>query len=359
MKNIFISKKVFNLVLMSVLFALFTNGCSLHHRLRVPYKHKVHAHKVHIHKVASYQYRGGYKKSNPYAPIGGYNSKSVSSVSSHRLSSYPQRVQSSNYSSYRGQAPLKIATNVSEIDTRIKSRRVIGGDNSKSVSPVSSHRLSSYPQRVQSSNYSSYRAQAPLKIATNASEIDAQAKSTRPMYISSQPMRIPSDVRFMNLSTYRNVMLSIINRTRASAMGGYPGTDIPVYWNRFLTKAAEAHSRDMAVHKFISHLGSGDRTDYARKAPGQGSNFYERIIFYGYPAQAGNTAGEILTVTKDSIVGTRELMPHFQHAIENFLKSRKHSYVLKNPRLNRIGISAYRSGNAIYWVIELVEERDS
>lgn len=303
MKNIFISKKVFNLVLMSVLFALFTNGCSLHHRLRVPYKHKVHAHKVHIHKVASYQYRGGYKKSNPYAPIGGYNSKSVSSVSSHRLSSYPQRVQSSNYSSYR--------------------------------------------------------AQAPLKIATNASEIDAQAKSTRPMYISSQPMRIPSDVRFMNLSTYRNVMLSIVNRTRASAMGGYPGTGIPVYWNRFLTKAAEAHSRDMAVHKFISHLGSGDRTDYARKAPGQGSNFYERIIFYGYPAKPGNTAGEILTVTKDSIVGTRELMPHFQHAIENFLKSRKHSYVLKNPRLNRIGISAYRSRNAIYWVIELVEERDS
>ena len=179
------------------------------------------------------------------------------------------------------------------------------------------------------------------------------------MYISSQPMYIPSDVRFMNLSTYRNVMLSIVNRTRASAMGGYPGTDIPVYWNRFLTKAAEAHSRDMAVHKFISHLGSGDRTDYARKAPGQGSNFYERIIFYGYPAKPGNTAGEILTVTKDSIVGTREIMPHFQHAIENFLKSRKHSYVLKNPRLNRIGISAYRSGNAIYWVIELVEERDS
>jgi len=285
-------KKVFNLILLSLLLIFLASGCSSHRRLRAHYQHKAHNY-----NVSNYQ-RENYEQNSPYAPVG-YNPNSTS-----RISGYTKRREYHNS----------------------------GYENS-------------------------YRAKAPLKIATNASEIDAQAKSTKPMYISYQPMRIPSDVRFINLSTYRNVILSIINRTRSSSMGGYPGTDVPVYWNRFLTKAAEAHSRDMAVHKFISHLGSGERTDYARKAPGQGSNFYERIIFYGYPAQAGSTAGEILTVTKDSIVGTREVMPHFQHAIENFLKSQKHSYVLKNPRLNRVGVAAYRAGNAIYWVIELVEDR--
>ena len=297
MKTLINHKKVFNITLLSIIFIFLTSGCSSHRRLKAHhnYKHKTYSH-------------SNYARNSPYAPVG-YNPNGSTRAPNSYGNSYPQR-------------------------------------GSYSRAGVSSR-----------SNYDSYRAQAPLKIATNANEIDNQARSTKPMYIASQPMRMPSDVRFMNLSTYRNVMTSIINRTRASSMGGYPGTNVPVIWNRFLTKAAEAHARDMAVHKFISHLGSGDRTDYARKGPGQGSNFYERIIFYGYPAKPGNTAGEILTVTKDSIVGTQEIMPHFQHAIENFLKSQKHSYVLKNPRLNRVGVAAYRAGKAIYWVIELVEER--
>lgn len=299
MKSLLNYKKLFSLIFTSLLFVFLTSGCSSHRRLKPKhnYKHKSFSHN-----------KNNYRQNSPYAPVG-YNPNTSAGMPNRYGNSYLKRGAYSRNGLTRG------------------------------------------------TNYNSYRAKAPLKIATNASEIDRQARTTKPMYISSQPMRMPSDVRFMNLSTYRNVMTSIINRTRASSMGGYPGTDVPVVWNRFLTKAAEAHARDMAVHRFISHLGSGDRTDYARKAPGQGSNFYERIIFYGYPAKPGNTAGEILTVTKDSIVGTKEVMPHFQHAIENFLKSQKHSYVLKNPRLNRVGIAAYRAGNALYWVIELVEDR--
>ncbi len=198
---------------------------------------------------------------------------------------------------------------------------------------------------------------APMKIARNRNEITQQAIRTKPIYVSYQPLHIPSNVEFVNLSAYRNIMLQIINSLRAQTVGNYPGMSFqPVVWNRYLAKAAEAHARDMAVHNFISHLGSGGRTDYARKAPGQGSTFYDRIIFYGYPAKPGHLAGEILTITKDKIVGTRDVMPHFKHAIENFLRSKKHTYVLENPRLNRIGIAAYRAGNHICWVMELVEE---
>ncbi len=197
----------------------------------------------------------------------------------------------------------------------------------------------------------------PINAARSFQEIDRQAVRTKPVYIASQPMQIPKDVRFVNLNTYRYVMLNIINSTRASALGTTLSPQAQVEWNIYLAKAAEAHARDLAIHRYISHLGSGDRSDYARKAPGVGSNFYERIIFYGYPAKPNRLSGEILAVTKDRIVGTKEVMPHFKHAIENFLKSPKHQYILTNPRLNRVGIAAYRSGSSIFWVVEFVEEK--
>jgi len=69
----------------------------------------------------------------------------------------------------------------------------------------------------------------------------------------------------------------------------------------------------MSVNKFISHLGSGSMYDLAKKAPGQKSNFYDRIIYAGYPIKPSELAGEILTYTKDRIVGSKDVYEHFVH----------------------------------------------
>jgi uncharacterized protein YkwD len=189
-----------------------------------------------------------------------------------------------------------------------------------------------------------------VKVASNMNELDTISASTKPTMVYSYPkVHLADNVYFVNLKPYKNLVVRIINDVRAQAHAG------PVRWNKYLSKAASAHARDMASNNFLGHLGSGKALDFARKGPGRGSNFYERIIFFGYPIRPSELAGEILTYTKDHIVLSREPMPHFKHAISNFLKSPAHATILRNKRFKDVGVAAYRAGEKIYWVLEFGE----
>jgi len=189
-----------------------------------------------------------------------------------------------------------------------------------------------------------------VKVATDMNELDKISENTKPtMIYTYSKTKLPSNVHFVNLKPYKNLIVSMINQVRAQ------DNTSPVIWNEYLAKAASAHARDMASNNFLGHLGSGKVLDFARKGPGQGSNFYERIIFFGYPIKPTQLAGEILTYTKDHIVLSREPMPHFKHAIYNFLKSPPHKTILKNSRFSNVGVAAYRAGEKIYWVLEFGE----
>jgi len=189
-----------------------------------------------------------------------------------------------------------------------------------------------------------------VQVAKDMNQLDQLSSNTKPTMIYSYPKaNLPDNVQFVNLKPYKYTIINIINRVRTTHNAG------SVSWNPSLAKAAEAHARDMASNNFLGHLGSGNDLDFARKAPGQGSNFYERIIFFGYPIKPTQLAGEIITYTKDNIVMSKEPMPHFKHAIDNFLKSPSHSAILNNSRFTDVGVAAYRAGNKVYWVIEFGE----
>lgn len=189
-----------------------------------------------------------------------------------------------------------------------------------------------------------------IQVSRDMNELDRISRNTKPTMIYSYPKtKLPDNVQFVNLKPYKLIVVNEINRVRATQSSGL------VAWNPNLAKAANAHARDMASNNFLGHLGSGKALDFARKGPGQGSNFYERIIFFGYPIKPTQLAGEILTYTKDHIVGSIEPMPHFKHSIENFLKSPAHAAILENSRFTDVGVAAYRADEKIYWVIEFGE----
>lgn len=191
------------------------------------------------------------------------------------------------------------------------------------------------------------------KVAKSMEELDRYSKNTKPTLVYSYPKgsKFRGEV---DLSAIKYKMINIINDIRVK--GNHCGPSAPpLGWSQKLKNAAEAHARDISMHKSISHLGSGDVSDVARKAPGRGSNFYERIIYFGYPIKPGEIAGEIITYTKYRITGSKDPLLNFKRAVENFLRSPSHCHILMNPRFKNVGIAAYEDGEKIYWVIEFAE----
>jgi uncharacterized protein YkwD len=185
------------------------------------------------------------------------------------------------------------------------------------------------------------------KVSRSLRELDRDSQSVRPTLVYSKRANFVNyGVNSIDISPYREKMLSYINSLR----GQYN-----LNWAYSLENAASAHAGDMATNNFLGHIGSGRATDLARKSNGRGSNFYERIMRFGYPIRGGLIAGEVVTYTKDNIVGNKDVYFHFIHAMDNFQKSARHRAILLNPRFNNIGISAYRGYNKIYWVIEFAQ----
>jgi len=192
-----------------------------------------------------------------------------------------------------------------------------------------------------------------LTAAKNMSELDQQSKNTQPTLIYSYPAGQSSNNLVANI---KFKLLNYMNSVRARGTQCGPSAP-PVGWNDKLEAAAVAHAIDMQKNNFLGHIGSGTEFDVARKGPGQGSNFYERILHFGYPVQPTELAGEIISYTKFRIVGTQDPEQGFKHAIDNFLRSPKHCSILMNPRFRDTGIAAYRDNEKIYWVIEFAEVR--
>jgi len=193
---------------------------------------------------------------------------------------------------------------------------------------------------------------ANLQIARSMEELDRQSKQATAMMLYSYPKQ--KDYNLINLDKLKYKMVNYVNSIRTMTQH-CNAPSLPVGWNKELSKAASMHAKDMSINDFIGHLGSGTKYDIARKAPGMGSNFYERIIFAGYPIQPGELAGEIVTYTKYKIVGSKDIYENFVHAVQNFLKSPKHCALLTNPRFRDVGIAGYKTANKIYWVLEFGE----
>jgi uncharacterized protein YkwD len=161
--------------------------------------------------------------------------------------------------------------------------------------------------------------------------------------------------KYINLSRYLKYIQDRINYIRAKGTHCSKRTRVKVKNDKYLNLAASYHAMDMAMNDFISHDGSGTKTDVARERDGKGSKFYERIIFFGYPIKPKKRTGEIVTYTKFNIVGTTDIVAHFNHALDNFIKSPKHCQVLTDRKFRYFGVGAYRSSDRIYWVIDFAE----
>ncbi len=214
----------------------------------------------------------------------------------------------------------------------------------------------SYPYRivptrgVNSVDLYDSRNTPSIKISRSMSEIDRDSGSVRPTLVYSHLAgRVNYNAHSVDLTPIKDKILNYINSFRASRGAG------ALVWSQPLENAASAHSGDMATNNFLGHIGSGRATDLARKSNARGSNFYERIIKFGYPLNKGELVGEILACTKDRIVGNRDNYFHFIHAMDNFQHSPKHLSLLINPRFRQIGVSAYRDKEKIYWTIEFGE----
>jgi uncharacterized protein YkwD len=225
-----------------------------------------------------------------------------------------------------------------------------------------------YPNRY-SSSYRGYRGKSngygayrPIrttmerpKVSHSMSELTRDSANVKPTLVYSYPKNSTfGGATPVNLEPIKYKMLDYINNLREH--GTVCSNPSPaINWNRNLENASNMHARDMAVNKFLGHLGSGGTTDLAKRAIGSRSNFYERIIYSGYPVKPGELAGEILTYTKFRIVGNQDPYANFQHAIDNFLRSSRHCQILTNPRFKDVGISAYKDNEKMYWVIEFGE----
>ena len=191
-----------------------------------------------------------------------------------------------------------------------------------------------------------------MSVANSMSSLDHQSQNTRPTLIYSNPKNSGGNNNL--IAPIRFKILSYINNVRSRGTHCGPAAP-PLGWSDRLEEAAVAHAIDMETNHFLSHLGSGTEYDVARKGTGQGSNFYERILHFGYPIKAYELAGEIISYTKYKIIGSKDPNIAFKHAIENFIKSPSHCKILMNPRFHDVGIAAYKDQEKIYWVIEFAE----
>jgi len=150
--------------------------------------------------------------------------------------------------------------------------------------------------------------------------------------------------------TIQNQMLSVINeiRTKGSICSG-PTT--PLYWNANLERAAQAHSKDMAINKFVSHTGSGKEEDVAKKSANTGSNFIDRLKYFGFPSKVGNLVGENITRLSIKKTKTDDFMANFKRGMKNIYQDEKHCKILMNPRFNNVGAAMYKNDGSYYFAI--------
>ncbi len=237
---------------------------------------------------------------------------------------------------------------------RVKPKKNYNGVHLHQQNTLTSRPYYTRPTFQQAGQYGGFRggSRGHVPIARDLESLDQISANTQPYYVYSYPATTKQNSNLVSSIKYR--VLNYINSIRARGAKCAPPAP-PLGWSDKLEQAALSHAIDMRNNNFLSHLGSGTEYDVARKAPGVGSNFYERILYFGYPIQPNELAGEILSYTKYRIVGSKDPEKGFKHAVDNFLRSPKHCRILMNPRFRDTGIAAYRDNEKIYWVIEFAE----
>ena len=250
---------------------------------------------------------------------------------------------------------LTVAFFLSSCSNRIKHKskyRDINSNYTSTMAPASSMRDLDRQSRSVRPHLAYTSDMTP---AHNMNDLDRQSRSVKPHLIYSYPKSSrEEDANFVNLDPIKYKILNYINNIRAQGTSCGPPAP-PLSWNKELEDAAIAHAQDMSSKNFLGHMGSGTDTDPAKKAPGEGSNFYERIIYFGYPIKPQEVAGEIITYTKFRVVGNQSPYENFTHAVNNFLHSPQHCSILMNPRFHDIGVASYKDNEKMFWVIEFAE----
>jgi uncharacterized protein YkwD len=150
--------------------------------------------------------------------------------------------------------------------------------------------------------------------------------------------------------------LNYINTIRANGTKCSPPAP-PLRLNKNLEDAANAHAYDMAMNNFLRHEGSGTQTDPAKPVNKIGSIFYERILFFGYPAKPYDLTGENITYTKIT-AKNKDLFKHFKKAVKIFLDDPPHCKIFMNPRFQDIGIGFFKTNKRYYWVLDYGERKN-
>ncbi len=152
-----------------------------------------------------------------------------------------------------------------------------------------------------------------------------------------------------------NYYISQINQIRLKGGPCSENPAPPVRFNKYLKDAASAHAKDMALHKQITHSGSGTTTDIAKRN-GSNSSFIDRILFVGYPATQYDLLGETVAKTKfKELKKKKSKKQHFKLALKKLLKDPYHCKILTNPRFKDVGVGVAKGEDGYYWVINLGE----
>jgi len=156
----------------------------------------------------------------------------------------------------------------------------------------------------------------------------------------------------ISLSNFSSYTINYINKIRAKKSSCAPATT-PLKYNNALEAAAMAHAKDMALNKYLEHFGSGSATDVAKTQ--NSSKFYERILFFGYPAKTYDLVGEGVTYTKYKAYKTKNLKKLFKYAMDTLMNDYEHCKIIMNPRFKDVGVGYYQTKDRVYWVLDLGE----
>jgi uncharacterized protein YkwD len=155
-------------------------------------------------------------------------------------------------------------------------------------------------------------------------------------------------------SSFSNYAINYINKIR-SQNSSCANATTPLNYNNALEAAAMAHAKDMALNKYLEHHGSGNLSDVAKKE--NNSKFYERILFFGYPAKTYDLVGEGITYTKYKTYKTKNINKLFKYAMDSLMKDYEHCKIIMNPRFQDVGVGYYQAKDRVYWVLDFGETK--
>lgn len=154
---------------------------------------------------------------------------------------------------------------------------------------------------------------------------------------------------------YREQMLSYVNKIRAEGAKCAPPAP-PLQLNKNLEASAMSHTKDMAINHYLKHYGSGTSLDEGKPENAINSTFIDRITYFGYPVKPNILVGENITYTKFKNTKTKELMPNFKKAVDNWLHDQEHCKIFMNPRFAYMGLAYKKTDDRYYFTMNLAQD---